>query len=81
MTDAKNLRGLLEQFCSRDDNSIQAANAIEVALDDAFPNDDQVQDVVLALASYRPGGGEFLYDEQEIKRRLAPIIRRLTEGR
>ncbi len=71
MTDAETLRGLLEQFCSGHDNSIKAANAIEVALDDAFPNDGQVQDVVLALASYRPGGGEFLYDEQEIKMQLA----------
>jgi len=80
MLSAEALRLLVERFCSGDDVSISSANAIEVALDDAFPNDDVVQDVVLMLASYRPGGGEFLYDEAQVKKRLVSILGRLTES-
>ena len=80
MQSAEALRLLVERFCSGDDVSIKSANAIEVALDDAFPDDDVVQAVVLMLASYRPGGGEFLYDEAQVKHRLASILGRLTES-
>lgn len=72
---------LLNRFCSGPDVSIKSANAIEAALDDAFPKDDEVQDVVLALASYRPSGGEFLYDEAQIKKRLVSILQRLADDR
>jgi hypothetical protein len=68
------LRQLIERFRSGEDTSIDAANAIEVALDDAFPSDEQVQDVVRGLASYRPGGCEFLYSEEEIRRQLTSLL-------
>jgi hypothetical protein len=76
-TDA--LRQMIERFCGGEDISVDAANAIEVALDDAFPDDERVQDVVLSLASYRPGGGEFLYNEQDIGRQLTLLLARLPE--
>ena len=50
---ATGLRRLIERFCSGGDISVKAANAIEAAPDDEFPEDEQVQDVVLCLASYR----------------------------
>jgi len=81
MTTTSALRELIERFCSGTDISVKAANAIEVALDDAFPDDGQAQDIVLCLASYRPGGGEFLYDEQEVGKQLNSLLPRLSEDR
>ena len=72
------LRQLIERFCSGADISVKAANAIEVAIDEAFPDDEQAQDVVLCLASYRPGGGELLYDELVVGRQLALLLPRLS---
>ena len=81
MTTTGAIHQLIERFCSGADISVKAANAIEVALDDAFPDDERVQDVVLCFASYRPGGGDFLYDEQEVRRQLASLLPRLSENR
>lgn len=50
-----------------------AAQVLEVALDDAYPDDPMIQECVEALARYRPGGGDFLFDDALIN----PIIQRL----
>jgi hypothetical protein len=47
---------LAQQFVSGADTSIGAANEIEIALDDGFPEDDYVRQTVEMLAMYRPGG-------------------------
>lgn len=65
------LRLLIERFISGDDTSIASANAIEVTLDDQFPEDDFLQQTVEMLAMYRPEGGDFLFDTEAIKMRLA----------
>ncbi|MHA6722889.1 hypothetical protein [Sphingomonas sp. RS2018] len=66
MTDpTTELRRLLDRFVSGEDASLKAANRLEVLLEEAFPDDDVVQDRVGDLAQYRPGGGEFLFDEKE----------------
>lgn len=80
MTTKGDLCLLIERFCNREDTSLEAANAIEVALDGAFPDDERAQAVVLSLASYRPGGGEFLYDEVEIGRQLTLLLSQLPEN-
>jgi hypothetical protein len=72
---------MIERFVSGTDISIRAANEIEVALDDAFPNDDYVQETVVMLAMYRPGGGEFLFDTVTIKQRLAATMGYLRKAR
>jgi hypothetical protein len=72
---------MIERFVSGTDISIRAANEIEVALDDAFPNDDYVQETVVMLAMYRPGGGEFLFDTMTIKQRLAATMGYLRKAR
>lgn len=71
------LAELLAKFINGEDVSIASANAIEVALDEAFPDDDLMQDTVLMLASYRPGGGDFLYGEQQVRRQLEKALKRL----
>ena len=71
------LISLVMQFTDGVDLSVSSANAIEVAIDDAFPEDEEMQDVVLMLASYRPGGGDFLYDAGEVRMKLLKVIERL----
>lgn len=63
----------VDRFVSGQDISIALANFIEVALDDACPDDDRIQEVVAVLAAYRPGGGEFLYDEFQVGAELRKI--------
>ena len=69
---------LIEKFISGEDISISSANKIESALDDAFGEDDEVQDVVLMLASYRPEGGDYLYNSEDVKILLKKIIPKLS---
>lgn len=63
----------IDKFISGTDRSIATANEIEVTLDDAFPNDEIIQNLVLMLASYRPGGGECLYNEAQILNELLKV--------
>lgn len=59
---------LLKQFVEGTDRSLEFAGRLEVAIDEAFPDDDDLKDLVLALACYQPGGGPFLYNEEQILR-------------
>ena len=81
MTSTYKLQRLIERFCSGDDISIEASNAIEAALEEAFPSEEWAQDAVLTLASYRPGGGEFLYDEEATKRQLTSVLGHIANRR
>lgn len=67
------LRSLLDRFVGGEDASLEAANRLEILLEEAFPDDDLVQDRVGDLAQYRPGGGEFLFDEREMRSRLSHL--------
>lgn len=68
---------LITQFISKTDISIGLANRIEAALDDEFPDDEYMQDVIDMLASYRPGGGDYLYDEDAMIKKLKNVINRI----
>jgi hypothetical protein len=57
---------LIECFISGSDRSLKLAGQIEVALDEQLGEQEPFASVVLALASYRPGGGPFLYSESDI---------------
>ena len=61
---------LIDRFVSGTGVSIAIANEIEVALDDAFPDDDFLQQTVEMLALYRPEGGEYLFDANAVATRL-----------
>ena len=65
------IRRLLELFVSGADRSIELAGKLEGALDLKFPEDERFEELVLALASYQPGGGKFLYDAES----LLPLCR------
>lgn len=57
---------MLEAFVDERSRSKDLAGDLEVRLDREYPDDPLVQNLVLALASYEPGGGEFLYDQEAI---------------
>ena len=67
----------IQRFIDGVDVSVEAARLIEVGLDDAFPDNDWISDKVLMLASYRPGGGESLYDENQVRAELVKVLPRL----
>lgn len=56
----------LRRFVSGENRSIRFAGEIGADLDDVFGEDERFEELVLALASYQPGGGEYLYDEVRI---------------
>ncbi|HEV7321564.1 MAG TPA: hypothetical protein VGO04_23415 [Ensifer sp.] len=66
----RSIEAMLDAFIAADRPSILLANEIEVALDDAYPDNDYVQDLVSMLAMYRPQGGEFLYDAEAMRAKL-----------
>jgi hypothetical protein len=80
MTMISDIERLVQRFVSGVDTSIEAANDIEVALDDAFPEDYHVQRTVEMLAMYRPDGGELLFDTAAIKQRLIETMKYLQSG-
>ena len=70
----------IEQFLAKGDYSIEAASLLEAAMssgwiDEARP--EEIEELCHVLASYRPGGGEFLYDEQALHRACVAAERAL----
>ena len=67
----------IQRFIDGVDVTVESARLIEAGLDDAFPDNDWISDKVLMLAGYRPGGGEQLYDEDQIRAELVKVLPRL----
>ncbi|MCK9686055.1 hypothetical protein [Scleromatobacter humisilvae] len=67
----------IERFVDGTDVSVESAGLIEAGLDDAFPDDDWMSERVRMLASYRPGGGDSLYDEAQMRAELTRVLERL----
>ena len=63
MSNKEKLRNMLEVFVSGNDRSAAFSSKIEGFLIEHFYEDEDFQDLLLALASYSPCGGDFLYDE------------------
>jgi hypothetical protein len=80
MTVTSEIEQLIQRFVSGADTSIDAANEIEVALDDTLPDDDYVQQTVEMLAMYRPEGGEFLFNTATIRQRLIETMEYLQKA-
>jgi len=61
--------GLLKKFECGADRSVDWAKAVEAEIDDAgFSDDPRFEELCECLASYRPGGGDYLYGEDEMLR-------------
>ena len=65
----QDILNMIEIFMQRKDRSISFVNKIEVILDD-FADEELFEQYRVALACYRPGGGEFLYDENQMESML-----------
>ena len=55
------------------------AGDIEVALDRSFEDREPFASVALALASYRPEGGELLYGEAEVVDMMRQVLAALEQ--
>ncbi|WP_421567780.1 hypothetical protein [Stenotrophomonas sp. PD6] len=67
------LLSLIKAFVSGNDVGIEAANRMEMLLDDSFPDDDYLQETIEMLACYRPEGGREVLGIESIRRRLMGI--------
>lgn len=72
--DSNQLIDKIEKFISGDDISLVNAQEIEVLLEDLFIKDEIIIDTILFLASYRPGGGEYMNDEIRIIQQLNKVL-------
>ncbi|WP_431484497.1 hypothetical protein [Pseudomonas solani] len=68
--DPKKLEILMNNFINESDTNISASNNLESLLDDHFPDDEFVQQTVEMLSCYRSEGGDFLFNKQQIQKRL-----------
>lgn len=66
---------MLERFLRGEDRSLRFVNAIEAHLDKNFRGTPIYEDLIEPLATYRPGGGEFLIDEDELARKFEYALR------
>lgn len=64
----------VENFISGADACMKSANEIEAYLDDNYPEDDFIQEVVEMLACYAPGGGDEVIGEEAVRSRLIELV-------
>ena len=69
------VRGALNKMVLGDDYSIAAAAALETAIATGFAEDERFEDLVHILASYRPSGGEFMFDAAALKAESARVLK------
>ncbi|WP_446083378.1 hypothetical protein [Acinetobacter sp. 1125_18A] len=50
----------IEKFVNKDDISLKNTQEIEVLLENLIIKDELITETILFLASYRPGGGEYM---------------------
>lgn len=74
------LRKRMQRFVEGVDCSMEHANALEVALDDSYPENLVIQELVTMLACYRPGGGAYLYDQKELAQEIKRVLDYLEGG-
>ena len=70
----ENICVLLRLFVSGEDRSLRLAGELEGAISLTFPEDERFEDFLHALASYRPTGGPFLYDEEAMVAKCQAVL-------
>jgi hypothetical protein len=68
------LRTLLIRFISGEDRSLLLAGEIEGTIASCFIEGERFEDLLAALASYRPGGGPLLHDEHALVARCQAAL-------
>lgn len=64
----------IEKFVNKDDISLKNTQEIEVLLENLIIKDELITETILFLASYRPGGGEYMNDESQISQQLNKVL-------
>ena len=64
------LRQMMRAFIRGDDRSLNFVNRLEELLRNSFRAEPIYEELVVDLATYSPGGGEFPIDEDELAREL-----------
>lgn len=75
----KLLADLMETFVSGRDRSMAHVDRIEGLLIEHFQDSELFEELSPAVASYRPGGGEYLIDEDSLASEFRYALRRLRE--
>ena len=75
MSDPKKV---IQEFLTNNDWSISAANELEAQMND-HADEAGIQDLLDILASYRPGGGEYLYNKADLEKILLWLIASLPD--
>jgi hypothetical protein len=70
---------LIDSFISGSNTDMENANQLETMIDDNYPDDDFLQETVEILACYRPEGGDFLFNTEQVKKRLIETKKYLNE--
>ncbi len=73
------LAELMEVFVSGRDRSMAHVDRIEGLLIEHFQDSELFEELSPAVASYRPGGGEHLLDEEALASAFRYALRRLQE--
>lgn len=81
MTKNDELITRLNSFLDESDTSMDNAGQLECLLDELYPDNEDIQEFVTCLASYRPGGGEFLYDTDQIIKQGKFILKILVDSK
>ena len=68
------LRGMLERFVRGDDQSLRFTNEIEILVRTQFRDAEFYEELSYHLATYSPGGGDHLIDEEELAREFSFLI-------
>lgn len=69
----------IQKFITQQDMSIQCAQEIEHLLNTLNLHHDLIFETILMLASYRPSGGEFFYNEEQIIEQLNKVLDHIKE--
>jgi hypothetical protein len=78
MVEEEQIRAWLREFVDGTNRTRHRAGELELAIDEAFSEDERFADLLYALAVYAPEGGEFLYGEAELVKECAHALRLLT---
>ena len=70
------LRQAIERIVKGKDRSLAAAAALESEIA-KVPDDGRFEELEHILASYRPGGGEFLFDEEKLEQECVRVLKLL----
>jgi hypothetical protein len=71
----ESVKKTIEKILKEKDFSVSAARALESAIALSAPEDERFEELLHILASYRPGGGEFLFGEKDLERECERVTK------